>query len=62
MTNTVRQVCQDVMGIEETDFAWEGEQCGKGFTEQATSQGSITVSQVDLKGEKSIPERLCAQA
>ena len=56
MTNTIREVCQDFIGIEETDFAWAGEQCGKGFTEQVTSQGSITVSQVDLKGEKSIPE------
>lgn len=49
------------MGIEETDFAWAGEQCGKGFTEQVASQWSITTSQMDLKGEKS-NQRLCARA
>ena len=47
------------MGIEETDFGWGGEQCGKGFTEQVASQWSITTSQMDWKGEKSIPEIMC---
>lgn len=51
-TNTIRDVCQDAVGREETDSAWA---VGKDITEQVTSPGSTAVSQVNVEGEECIP-------